>query len=76
MNTQQHLHLQTLNDILAHYNISVFNSDGTVKEISKIISKIQEIAPLIHPQHQLMIMVSLAYLQGSLGGKINEDNNC
>ena len=76
MNIQQHLHLQTLNDILVHYNISVFNSDGTVKEISRIISEIQEIAPLIHPQHQLMIMVSLACLQGSLGGKINEDNNC
>ena len=76
MNIQQHLHLQTLNDILVHYNISVFNNDGTVKEISKIINEIQEIAPLIHPQHQLMIMVSLACLQGSLGGKNNEDNNC
>lgn len=76
MNTQQHLHLQTLSDILAHYNITVFNNDGTVKEISKIINEIQEIAPLIHSQHQLMIMVSLACLQGSLGGKNNEDNNC
>lgn len=76
MNTQQHLHLQTLSDILAHYNISVFNSDGTMKKIPKIINEIQEIAPLIHPQYQLMIMVSLACLQSSLGGKNNEDNNC
>lgn len=35
MNTQQHLHLQTLSDILAHYNITVFNSDGTVKKNTK-----------------------------------------
>ena len=76
MNIQQRLQLQTLSDILAYYNISVFNSDGTIKEISRIINEIQEIAPLIHPQHQLMIMVSLACLQGSLGGKNNEDNNC
>lgn len=76
MNIQQHLQLQTLSDILAHYNITVFNSDGTIKEISRIINEIQEIAPLIHPQHQLMIMVSLACLQGSLGGKNNENNNC
>ena len=72
----QHLQLQTLNDILAHYDISVFNSDGTVKKISRIINEIQEITPLIHPQHQLMIMVSLACLQSSLGGDSNEDNNC
>lgn len=76
MNIQQHLQLQTLNDILAHYNITVFNSDGTVKEISRIINEIQEITPLIHLQHQLIIMVSLACLQGSLGGKNNENNNC
>ena len=76
MNIQQHLHLQTLSDILAHYNITVFNNDGTVKKIPTIINEIQEIAPLIHPQHQLMIMVSLACLQGSLGGKNSEDNNC